>query len=122
MSDILSLADARALMGDGDVGRFIKHHMAEAQRAAAYRRSLVLRYPDLAAKLTERPHNFSAPEKWNGYIPPATDCTGAINTAACRPALLALVTEAESRDTAGRSFPQQRTAIPDAQIIEETNA
>ncbi|MCM1943180.1 hypothetical protein NC239_33755 [Streptomyces sp. G3] len=97
MKDVLSLADAQALMKDGDVGRLIKHHMAEAQRAAAHRRGLVLRYPDLAEKLTQAPINHSRPDVWNGFIPPATDCTGAINTAPCRPALLALVAEAEAR-------------------------
>jgi hypothetical protein len=97
MTEPLTFADARSLAQQGDIGRFIKHHMAEAQRAAAHRRGLVLRYPDLAAKLAERPIGHSSPEKWNGYIPPATDCTGAINTAPCRPALLALVAEAERR-------------------------
>jgi len=97
MSDPLTFADARTLQQQGDIGRFIKHHMAEARRAAAHRRGLVLRYPDLAAKLAEPPIGFTSPEKWNGYIPPATDCTGAMNTARCRPALLALVAEAERR-------------------------
>ena len=97
MNEVMTFADARELKQQGDLGRFIKHHMAEAQRAAAYRRNLVLRYPDLAAKLTQPPIGFSAPEKWNGYIPPATDCTGAMNTAPCRRALLALVAEAERR-------------------------
>ncbi|GGV91958.1 hypothetical protein [Streptomyces massasporeus] len=97
MSDPLTFADARTLKQQGDLGRFIKHHMAEAERAAAHRRGLVLRYPDIAAKLTEPPIGFTSPEKWNGYIPPATDCTGAMNTARCRPALLALVAEAERR-------------------------
>jgi hypothetical protein len=97
MSDPLTFADARTLQQQGDIGRFIKHHMAEAMRAAAHRRSLVLRYPELAAKLTEPPICHSSPEMWNGYIPPATDCTGAMNTARCRPALLALVAEAERR-------------------------
>ena len=97
MNEPLTFADARTLAQQGDIGRFIKHHMTEARRAAAHRRGLVLRYPDLAAKLTEHPINHSAPEKWNGFIPPATDCTGAMNTARCRPALLALVAEAEQR-------------------------
>src|SRR5688572_14276854 len=97
MKDALLLADIKALMAEGDVTRFVKHHMAEAQRAAAYRRGLVLKHSDLAARLTEPPIGFSQPEAWNGYIPPATTCTGAINTAACRPALLALVAEAEAR-------------------------
>jgi hypothetical protein len=110
MSDPLTFADARTLKEQGDLGRFIKHHMTEAQRAAAHRRGLVLRYPDLAAKLTQPPISHSSPEMWNGYIPPATDCTGAINTAPCRPALLALVTEAESR----QKQPQKTAALEEA--------
>lgn len=110
MSEPLTFADARSLAQQGDIGRFIKHHMAEAQRAAAHRRGLVLRYPDLAAKLTEPPIGHSAPEKWTGYIPPATDCTGAMNTARCRPALLALVAEAERR----RDQPQETAALEEA--------
>lgn len=97
MSVPLTYDDIRGLKADGELGKFIKFHMAAAQRDAAHRRGLVLRYPDLAAKLTERPINFTAPEKWNGYIPPTTDCTGAMNTTPCRPALLALVAEAERR-------------------------
>lgn len=97
MNEPMTFADARELKAQGDLGRFIKHHMAEAQRNAAYRRGLVLRYPDLAAKLAAPPINHSSPEKWNGYIPPATDCTGAMNTARCRPALVAIVAEAERR-------------------------
>lgn len=106
MNEPLTFADARTLQQQGDIGRFIKHHMAAARAAAAHRRGLVLRYPDLAAKLAEPPISHSAPEKWNGHIPPATDCTGAMNTARCRPALLALVAEAERR----RDQPQE-TAV-----------
>jgi hypothetical protein len=102
MSDVLSLADAKALMGEGDVARFVKHHMAEAARTAAYRRGLVLRYPDLADQLTKAPIGHARPDIWNGYIPPATDCTGAINTAPCRPVLLAIVAEAEARTANAR--------------------
>lgn len=97
MSDARLLADIKALMAEGDVFRFIKHHMAEAQRAAAHRRALVLKHPDLAKELTGPLIGFSRPEVWTGYIPPATTCTGAMNTAVCRPALLALVAEAEAR-------------------------
>lgn len=100
MSDARLLADIKALVAEGDVFRFIKHHMAEAQQAAAHRRALVLKHPDLAKQLTGPLIGFSRPEAWNGYIPPATTCTGAINTAACRPALLALVAEAEARANA----------------------
>ncbi|MET8080069.1 hypothetical protein [Streptomyces sp. NPDC005303] len=93
----LTYDDVKGLKADGELGKFIKFHMGEAQRAAAHRRGLVLRYPDIAAKLAQPPIGFSTPDKWNGYIPPSTDCTGAMNTARCRPALLALVAEAERR-------------------------
>ncbi|MGW5197322.1 hypothetical protein [Streptomyces spiralis] len=96
MNDALTFGDVRDLQQHGELGRFIKRHMAEAQRAAAHRRGLVLRYPDLAAKLIEPPISHSAPELWNGYIPPAT-WNQAMNTARCRTALLALVAEAERR-------------------------
>ncbi len=99
MNGIQTYDDVRALKVDGELGKFIKGHMAAARTEAAHRRGLVLRHPDLAAKLTERPIGYSTPDKWNGYIPPATDCTGAMNTARCRPALLALVAEAERRST-----------------------
>lgn len=97
MSDALTYDDVRGLKVDGDLGRFIKQHMTDARREAAHRRGLVLRYPDLAAKLTEPPLRFTTAEHWNGFIPPATDCAGAMNTARCRPALQALVAEAERR-------------------------
>ncbi|MEU7416744.1 hypothetical protein [Streptomyces antibioticus] len=97
MSEPITLSDARALMAENDAGRFIKTQMADAQRAAAHRRALVLRHPDLAEQLTKPPINHARPDVWTGYIPPATDCTGAINTAACRPALLALIAEAKRR-------------------------
>lgn len=98
MTEPLTFSDVRDLKQQGDLGLFIKQHMDEARRVAAYRRGLVLRYSELAAKLTEYPISFAKPEQWNGFIPPATTCTGAMNTARCRPALLALVAEAEQRD------------------------
>ncbi|MFJ9037922.1 hypothetical protein ACIRF8_15180 [Streptomyces sp. NPDC102406] len=105
MSEPMTFADARELKAQGDLARFIKTHMSEAQRVAAYRRALVLRYPDLAAKLTESPLRFTAPKHWNGYIPPAT-WNQAMNTYSGRPVLLALVAEAERR----RDQPQETAA------------
>lgn len=96
MNGVQTYDDIRALKVEGELGKFIKSHMVAARTEAAHRRGLVLRYPDLAAKLTEPPIGFSAPEKWTGYIPPAT-WNQAMNTAPCRPALLALVAEAERR-------------------------
>lgn len=96
MSDALTYDDIRGLKVDGDLGRFIKGHMAAARVECARRRGLVLRYPDLAAKLTEPPCGFTLPEQWNGFIPPAT-WNQAINTVSSRRVLLALVEEAEKR-------------------------
>lgn len=96
MNGLQTYDDVRALKLEGELGKFIKGHMAAARTEAAHRRGLVLRYPDLAAQLTEPPIGFSSPEKWNGYIPPAT-WNQSMNTARCRPALLALVAEAERR-------------------------
>lgn len=100
MSDPIALSDVPALRAQGDLARMIKHYTQQGQRAAAQRRALVLRHPDLADKLTKAPINHSTPDKWNGYIPPATDGAGAPNKAPCRPALLALVAEAERREQA----------------------
>lgn len=33
------------------------------------RRELVLRYPDLAAKLTQPPYSLARPDQWTGFIP-----------------------------------------------------
>jgi hypothetical protein len=50
-----------------------------AQRQAEYkaeseaRRERVLKYPDLAKRLTEPPLSFRTPQDWNGYVPPKTD-------------------------------------------------
>jgi hypothetical protein len=34
-------------------------------------RERVLRYPDLASKLTEPPLNYERLDQWNGWLPPA---------------------------------------------------
>jgi hypothetical protein len=43
------------------------------------RRDRVLRYPDLAARLTQPPLNYRRPEDWQGWIPPE-----ALEVEACR--------------------------------------
>lgn len=96
MTEPLSLDDTRAMREDGDLGAFIKAHMQDARRVAAHRRALILKHPDLAARLTDKPFRFSRPECWNGFIPPAT-WNQAINTDPSRRALLELVAEAERR-------------------------
>ncbi|MFF4943704.1 hypothetical protein [Streptomyces rubiginosohelvolus] len=89
--------DIADLRKQGDLKEFLKQTRAAARAENQRRRALVLRHPDLAEQLTEAPHRFSTPAAWSGYIPPATDCTGALNTTPVRPALLALVAEAERR-------------------------
>lgn len=104
-NDALTYDDIRSLKIDGDLGRFIKQHMAVSRAECARRRSLVLRYPDLAAKLTEPPLRFTTPEHWNGYIPPAT-WNQALNPTPGRAVLLALVEEAEKRQSQPRQLEE----------------
>jgi hypothetical protein len=42
-----------------------------AREQNAERRARVLAHPDIAKRLTEHPLNYSAPEVWSGFIPPA---------------------------------------------------
>lgn len=88
---------------------------------SAARRARVLRYPDLARKLTEPPLNYRRAEDWAGWVPPAaleveacpacrTDpgkwgCKGPMHTArannsARRTALVEIAAEALRRDQA----------------------
>jgi hypothetical protein len=69
----------------------------------AENRALVLRYPDLAARLKEPPFSASDPAKWTGYIPgplAAENARGivALNTSPVRTQLLELVMAAAERD------------------------
>lgn len=52
--------------------RRILADVCAAREENAARRERVLRYPDLAARLTEPPLTFRQPEDWNGYVPPRT--------------------------------------------------
>lgn len=63
------------------------------------RRAMVLRHPDLAARLCEPPIGYREPWQWNGYIPPDT-FTGNHNDSPQRAALVAIAAEAEARETA----------------------
>lgn len=94
-------SDIAELRKQGDLKAAIKAHTREIRDRNAERRASVLRYPDLAKKLTEEPHCWTKPERWNGYIPPAL-WNQAPNKSPQRAALLALVAEAERRDAAGR--------------------
>lgn len=93
----ISEQDMAAIRKQGDLKEFLKQTQADAHAENKRRRTLVLRHPDLAEQLKKAPHRHTTPQDWTGYIPPATDCAGAINTTPCRAALLALVAEAEQR-------------------------
>ncbi len=57
----------------------VRRIRTEARRAADERRRRVLAHSDLAQRLTQQPLNFSSPEKWNGYVPPATGFWGPVS-------------------------------------------
>lgn len=59
-------------------------------------RALVLSHRDLAARLTQSPLDFTAPERWNGFVPPE-HFNGVVNRCQRRAALVEIVTEAHSR-------------------------
>lgn len=103
----LSEQDVRELRRQGDLLTLIKQARAAAAAENKRRRALVLRHPDLAARLCQPPLRHTTPEHWTGYIPPAYDAvalggTQPINTSPARAALVALVAEAEQRAAAER--------------------
>lgn len=79
-------------------------------------RELVLRYPDIAAKLTAPPLKHSRPEVWNGsvpgpYLPEREDGTVRPNRSPVRAQLLAILTEAAERsDHDSRPAPATQRA------------
>lgn len=103
----LSEGDVRELRKQGDLIRLMKQARAAAFAENARRRALVLRHPDLAARLCEPPLRHTTPEHWTGYIPPAYDAETfgggqPINTSPARAALVALLAEAEQRTATER--------------------
>lgn len=76
---------------------------AKADRARnTEQRKLVLRYPDIAARLCEPPLNYARPGQWTGYIPPAFDGErpdGAVpmNTSRYRAAFMVILEAAAER-------------------------
>lgn len=90
-------SDVRAMRQQGDLAEFIRAGMAEGKRNAAARRALILRHPDIAAKLLLPPLNYKFPEQWAGAMPPE-NWGGSLNNAPERRAILALVEEAEAAD------------------------
>lgn len=74
------------------------------REVVADRRARVLKYPDLAQRLTDRPLSFTRPELWNGFVPPKTvpaEDGYVINTSPYRAALVAICAEAMQRDQDG---------------------
>ena len=77
-------------------------------RVDAQERAVVLRFPDIAAKLTEFPMSYARPEQWTGFIPPkwvtAPHGSGwVLNDSPSRAALLAIHAEAVERAASGGS-------------------
>jgi len=70
ITDEIARALARSRPGSGPA--LVLRAMLDGHRANQQRRAAVLAQPDLAAELTRPPLNFTRPEHWNGYIPPAT--------------------------------------------------
>lgn len=72
----------------------------------AERRKRVLKYPDLAQRLTERPLSYQRPEQWNGFVPPRTGPPGGLgqqpNDSPVRAALVEICAEAKRRDDAAQ--------------------
>ena len=103
----LSEADVRDLRKQGDLIRLIKQARIAAHAENKRRRALVLRHPDLAARLCEPPIRHTTPEHWTGYIAPAYDAETygggqPLNTSPVRAALVAILAEAEQRAGAER--------------------
>jgi len=94
----------------------------EAPLLADQRRDLVLRYPDIAAKLTAPPLKLADPRQWSGFIP-AGDHEGPNgaripNHSPLRAQLVAVFNEACERADAQQSpagAPQTADTRPDAE-------
>lgn len=78
------------------VDQFARIRQAKTAEIADRRRR-VLAHPDLAARLTERPLDYTKPEQWNGYIPPEY-WAQARNNCPRRAALLQLLADVRERE------------------------
>lgn len=94
---MINEADIAELRRQGDLKSYLVRQREQAHSDCAARRALVLRNPDIAARLCAPPLNYASPEHWTGFIPPATLSSGAINTTPVRPALLDLLQQAEQQ-------------------------
>lgn len=90
-----------------------RQEQRKSKADSARRRAMVLKHEDLRAALLAHPLNFTRPEQWNGWIPPATvpaageGADGPTtdvghgykpNRSPRRQALIAIVNEAEQRE------------------------
>jgi hypothetical protein len=89
--------DIKAMRMEGDLKRIWKAETARASETCARRKALVLRYPDLAERLTEPPLSYARPECWNGGLGTGSDWAGRPNTSPSYLQLAAIVAEAEQR-------------------------
>lgn len=86
----------------GDWARILADASVQGRTTAQHNRELVLRYPDIAAKLTAPPFKCADPRAWSGFVPGALcpeDVRGrvALNQTPIRAQLLAILHEAAQR-------------------------
>lgn len=95
-------------MTDTSWPRTIREVDANAHALNAQRRALVLAHPDAAKQLCERPLSLTAPDHWNGYLPPrylpeAANGTSRPNDSPVRAQLLRILhAAAEAADAQGK--------------------
>lgn len=90
--------DVRAMRQQGDLKEFIRLGMAQGRTDAAARKALVLRHPEIAARLTKPPFGYKSPEQWAGGVPPET-FNGTRNDSPLRPAVLQLLADAQALES-----------------------
>jgi hypothetical protein len=93
------------LLRQGDMRMLLSDAAGRQSAMMRERRAAVLRHPDLAARLTGKPLNLTTPEKWTGFVPPASregKQQEQRNDSPYRAQLVAIVEEAQQRD--GRNY------------------
>ncbi|MEU8136067.1 hypothetical protein [Streptodolium elevatio] len=95
--------DIREVRAQGDLKALLTAARTQGTADAARNRAAVLAHPDLAEQLCVAPCKFAAPEMWTGYIGPkwieGRHGEAVLNTSPYRAQLVALVAEAEQRNT-----------------------
>lgn len=93
----------REVRAQGDLKALLTMARTQGTTTAARLRSAVLAHPDLAEQLTAPPCSFARPEVWTGYIGPkwieGRHGEAVLNTSPYRAQLVAIVAEAEQRNT-----------------------